>query len=111
MFKCDKCKSIFTSKHRLKYHIDNNVCNDNSKPFKCLFCSKKYKTKFTLLQHLRIKHYIIKKNKNYKKQNNKNVKEQNKNLICQYCDKIFTRKDNLKRHIKKYCKKKKLIIM
>ena len=27
-------------------------------------------------------------------------------LNCEYCNKKFTRKDNLKRHIKLYCKKK-----
>ena len=29
--------------------------------------------------------------------------------ICQYCQKSFKRKDNLKRHLKKYCKEKKKI--
>ena len=30
-----------------------------------------------------------------------------KKFNCKFCDKIFTRKDALKRHITKYCKKKK----
>ena len=95
VFKCNKCKSKFSSNQMLNYHIDNNVCNDNSKPFKCLFCSKRYKTKFTFLRHLNSKHPK-------KITINKNII---KPMICQNCNKKFTRKYNLDRHIKKYCKK------
>jgi hypothetical protein len=34
-------------------------------------------------------------------------KKINQRLICKYCDLIFTRKDNLKMHVDKYCKNKK----
>ena len=94
MYKCNNCKSIFSSKQTLDYHLINNVCDEDLKIFKCIFCSKSYKTKYTFLRHLNSKHRTkinIHKNENIL-------------LKCESCNKIFTRKDNLKRHIKLYCK-------
>ena len=121
MYTCNKCSKTFSSKQRLKYHTTNNVCNKYEKKFHCIFCSKKYKTKYTFLQHLNLKHSkkIVNKklntsqnlvNTSQKKENTSQKKEnpQKKNdLECEYCNKVFTRKDNLNRHIKKYCKKVK----
>ena len=94
-YKCNKCKCIFTTNKSLKYHIKNNVCTKIKKMFSCMFCPKSYKYNNGLLKHLNNKHL------NKIKQNNK----QN-NLECKLCNTIFSRTDNLKRHMKTSCIKK-----
>ena len=141
MNKCNLCNNYFSSKQRFKYHINNKVCFKEKK-YNCYFCKKKYKTIFTLKQHL-LKHnfkfvninryYKNNKNKNDESNNESKNNEENKkkneeknneskndksnninnDIIkheCNNCNKIFTRKDNLKRHINKYCKIKKINI-
>ena len=51
---CKHCYTFFSSKQRLKYHIDNKVCIKDS--YTCFFCYKKYKTKKKLLNHLNLTH-------------------------------------------------------
>ena len=112
-FNCEKCTKLFSSKQMLKYHISNKVCSQNNKIILCNFCSRSYKTKYTLLQHLKEKH--LKKKINISSNIQQAIPQvtpqiipqiilQNK-LKCKYCNKIFTRIDNVTRHIKKYCKK------
>jgi hypothetical protein len=56
---------------------------------------------------------IISKLNNFKEHSDVlNIEENNENtdtssIICEYCDKIFLRKDSLTRHLKKFCKNKK----
>ena len=97
MFKCYNCNKVLSSKQRLQYHIKNNVCSILNSDFYCSLCDKYYKTKFTLLNHLNLKHS--------KKMVNKKCMKTNINK-CIYCNKVFKRKDSLSRHIEKYCKNK-----
>ena len=140
MLKCKKCFKKFSSKQRLEYHITNKVCFKYEKKFCCLFCDRRYKTKYTFLQHLNQKHKkkFCKNLTKYDKipsqipsQNCSNltkyddfpsqmakipsqmakipsqIPSQIILLNCEYCNNKFSRRDNLKRHKKLYCKKKK----
>src|SRR5690606_9017231 len=85
-----------------------------TKNFRCSECYKYYSSKSSLNRHIRCscpsrkndmkeinnsKEMLIE----YKKDNN----EKKKDNICMYCNKNFTRKDNLNRHIQYFCKIKK----
>ena len=55
--------------------------------FKCNICDKQYKSYQTLWNHKKIKHT-----------------PKNNNIICELCNKEFTRNDNLKYHKNNTCK-------
>ena len=102
MFKCYNCNKTLSSRQRLQYHIKNNVCSILNSDFYCSICDKYYKTKFTLLNHLNLKHSKKTKQKEVKEKIIKKKKEKKINK-CQYCNKEFKRSDSLYRHIEKYC--------
>ena len=56
MHKCLTCNNVFSSNQMLEYHIKNKVCAKYKKTFSCIFCPKSYKTKYTFLRHLNLKH-------------------------------------------------------
>jgi hypothetical protein len=72
--------------------------------YKCLICVKNYKSYKCLWNHNKFFHpkiNIIKVSE---------VKDNNDKIICQYCYKTFTRKNNLNYHVKNYCKQKNSVI-
>ena len=96
--------------------MENNV-----KPYKCDICDKYYKSKNSLGNHNRIFHpkkcrksSQKTRKSSFNTQNNSfNTQKTSKNtdnsrLKCRYCSKIYSRSDNLKRHMKN-CKEKKNI--
>ncbi len=76
----------------------------------CELCNKYYKNIYSFSNHKRLYHTQktsnLLKNPPQNPQNNSN--EFDDNLNCNYCNKIFSRKDNLKRHFNS-CKEKKRI--
>jgi hypothetical protein len=93
--KCDSCQHKFSSLQMLYYHVKNKVCERKKNPFPCMFCFKSYKSNRSLIKHLNAKHSdkVDKKTKNIPSQ----VYNE---LQCHVCKKIFSKKFNLKRHIK-----------
>jgi hypothetical protein len=65
--------------------------------FECKYCGNLYKSLQSYRNHIKIKHSDIKKDNN--KQHN-----------CEYCNKKFSRKTNLRVHINNSCKNKVLTI-
>jgi hypothetical protein len=65
-FECTNCKHIFDRKSKLEYHVNHQVCiwNNNMNLY-CVFCNKKFRTKFALKKHLykhnihHLKHYKV----------------------------------------------------
>ena len=101
MFKCYNCKKSLSSRQRLQYHIKNNVCsliNKVNSQFYCSACDKYYKTKYTLLNHLNLKHS--------KKISNETKIIKKNGYVCDICNKYFCRSDSLTRHKEKYCRTK-----
>jgi hypothetical protein len=76
--------------------------------YKCEYCDIIYKTKNGLWKH-KVKYHNnnIKLDPINNNTNNNNNDDTNK---CKYCNKKFTRKNNMNVHIKKYCKMKNDIV-
>ena len=96
--------------------MENNV-----KPYKCDICDKYYKSRNSLGNHNRNFHPVKcrkssqkTRKSSFNTQNNSFVTQKtskntdNSRLKCRYCSKIYSRSDNLKRHMKN-CKEKKNI--
>ena len=80
-FKCDMCKKKFSSKSGLVVHFK---IHNEEKSFKCDVCSKKFRRKFELVSHGKL-----------------NLpKDQRNKFECDERDQTFTRKSNLRQHIK-----------
>lgn len=75
--RCDQCAVTFKSEATLKNHM---MLHDPSRPFKCSKCPLRYKNKDAWVSH--------------------ESSHDNPQFACQHCDVSYTRKDNLKRHMK-----------
>ena len=75
--RCQECNITFKSELTLKNHM---VLHDPSRPFKCNKCPLRYKNKDAWVSH--------------------QSSHDNPQFSCQFCDVSYTRKDNLKRHMK-----------
>ena len=71
--------------------------------YRCNKCNKKYSSYQSLWIHNKKYHTIVKTANDCTKTLNDCVKTAN---TCKYCNKIFTRKNNMNVHIKKSCKEK-----
>ncbi len=95
----------------------------NHNDYQCDICDKKYVNRQNLWRHMKIHNNndklenskIPPTNSNLLQNNSKSLQNNCKtissdtlinNIICKYCNKIFTRQDNLTRHINLRCKKK-----
>ena len=104
-FKCAVCDEIFVRKWNLERH--KKTVHSKIKPFECTYCSKTFKTKPILKQHLLFhagasfacevcgKTYSDLANMRRHK-----LVHVSKPYICDVCKKVFSRKDNLSRHKK-----------
>ena len=86
-----------------------NKLETNNDEFKCKICNKNYKNRSGLWKHHTIKHNPPKSSisssvSNNSSSNNFIVNDTQSKLLCIYCNKLFSRSDNLKRHIS-ICKK------
>tara|TARA_Y100001958_G_C21232603_1_gene558514 strand:- start:1229 stop:2122 length:894 start_codon:yes stop_codon:yes gene_type:complete len=92
IFECPRCKKIYTHKGHYKRHLNRKFdcrnkdttdggskINNNDKEV-----------------NIKMKKKVINPHKSIKKE-----------FICHLCERTFSRKDNLRRHINKYCKIKK----
>jgi DNA-directed RNA polymerase subunit RPC12/RpoP len=94
---CDKCKKEFTKKSNFISHTENKkrpctiiILSDEKEDF-----VNPHKTSFLSLKNDTTISNLIDKNQHIEK------------TECEYCGSFFTRFDNLKRHIKYFCKSKK----
>ena len=101
MYNCELCnyssikKSNFFKHLKTKKHLNN----EKEKGIESLKSSiLPHKTSENLTNVREVPH-----------KTSQNLTNSEKKNICEFCGKIFKRKDNLKRHLKKYCKKKKKI--
>lgn len=76
--KCDQCNLTFRKESAWKRHMD---CHDVSRPIACDLCSLRYKNKDQLRIHMET--------------------HDGKKYPCVNCSLVFSRPDNLKRHVKK----------
>ena len=104
--KCPNCSREFKYGKNLKYHIANNTCKERS--YKCPKCSLTYKLYSSLKRHMKKKH-------NEKIENldlpictekiNKISQDDEKGYECIYCEKKYSNKYVLKKHITHHCSK------
>jgi|SaaInlStandDraft_4_1057021.scaffolds.fasta_scaffold01183_8 hypothetical protein len=105
-FECEKCGKNFNRKWDLDRHLYNR-----KKP--CKKVKKSTKKVSGGKQNVRKTRYYTKKpskkpSKNthlLKKNDKKEVVSQELVYMCVFCNKAYSRKDNLKRHVSQYCKK------
>ena len=109
MYACEICNKLFSTNQRLKTHHERkNKCSNinikkqinidfNNFPHKNEGDFEE-KSSLTKMSEQFLK--IVKSDENSQK--NK-IKEEFK---CEYCKKVYNRKDNLNRHVEKYCKSK-----
>lgn len=75
--RCLECNVTFRSEETLKNHM---TLHDPSRPFKCSKCPLRYKNKDAWVSH--------------------ESTHTNPQYPCEFCDVVYTRRDNLKRHLK-----------
>jgi hypothetical protein len=107
LYECSRCLKYFDKKSNYNQHLARKIqCkeifinNDKSEeilPQNSSILLKNPQNSSILLKN---SHKIINKTDNMPKNN----------LKCQYCNKIYSRSDNLTRHMEKFCKKTKKII-
>lgn len=118
---CPLCMKLYRTKQGLEYHIKHNVCCKNSNSaYKCNSCNTNFTTKSNLNRHMKT-NFVCKSTEPSKSLKNseklsKNHSKSLKNVVmtskslkkycCKYCNKSYTRIDNLHRHINKFCKHK-----
>ena len=77
-YQCDICDHKFSHKDDFKEHV--LIVHGSMKRFKCELCPKDFTLKSSLRAHLASFHEQRKQN-------------------CNFCDKLMSNKENLKRHI------------
>ncbi len=136
MYKCNRCEHLFKYKSDFTRHKNRKTpCKKiafRESEFECPKCHKTYATKGNLNRHINkyctVKNDLIinERTNNAEKRTfiineRTNNAEKRTNIIneknntnqdiasenCPYCDRTFTRKDTLTRHLRKYCKIKK----
>jgi uncharacterized C2H2 Zn-finger protein len=119
-YKCNICNKVFKRNPDLTRHLNKKKpCNLKIKlpnNCKCPLCLKTYSTKGSLRRHMRYTCNVSRDNAKTPTQtlihsvkiaSNKKISA----IHCKYCDKKFSRGDNLNRHLNKYCKIKKDIVI
>jgi hypothetical protein len=103
IYQCINCKKNFNKKSHLEEHETNKKCICNT--LNTLNSSKLELVSSKNPQ--KILEYFI--NNNINNNINKTINDinNNKQYICTYCNKIYSRIDNLKRHTERFCKVKK----
>ena len=110
-YKCDRCLKEFTQKSNFDVHIHRKKpCKDIKQDIhasKTLFpqnSSKIPQKSSKILKNPQKSSKSLENNLNY----NINLSDIDTALICEFCNKTYTRSDNFKRHQIQFCKKKKL---
>ena len=93
--KCEVCNKTFVSQNGLNSHkeIAHTSETEKFKKYICETCDDAFTTSSHLARHQKIKHYKSNANRDYA-ECFKNVDE----FECDQCEKVFKRKDVLKRH-------------
>ena len=113
MFKCEKCNREFKNNCNLARHV-NTTCSNNKNnkntDNKCNKCGKEFNNIYNLQRHVKLYCKVTKlETKDNISQQEAIIKQnvidgkRNKN-IYNYCDKIFSSKSSLCRHINHNCK-------
>lgn len=104
---CPNCNKSFYQKQHYEYHINpnrKNACLRNNPQKDLISNEKTCNQPIRVIQNNPNKSKIIQNNQN--NQNTKSITADEN--ICNYCEKVFTTKSNLNKHILNACKIKKL---
>ena len=102
-YTCTKCKKEFNKKYNFEIHINKKF--SCVQPQEILIDTQEKLIKTNNI--IKIDENIIKIDENIIKID-ENIDENNINMCCKFCGAYYNRKDNLKRHMEKYCKVKKI---
>ncbi|XP_071567291.1 uncharacterized protein [Temnothorax nylanderi] len=84
IYRCSQCGKLFNKKHQLWKHFTR--CDFYKENFKCHICSKTYRHKSSLAQHLRITHNVL-------------YGLHDKFYTCNKCSKSYVRFRAFQRHV------------
>lgn len=109
-FSCNVCKKMFVRETQLKIHLRKHT---GEMPYLCVICNKKFSTRQGQESHLKIcakedPPYICAEcdrgfYTEHKLKLHLLVHSGKKEFPCTNCGKLFSRKDNLKAHMNKFC--------
>lgn len=101
VYACDKCDKIFNRKSSYDYHLKRKTSCDK----------KKIKNRIAEIPNLEAEFKIL-------EAENENLEAENEKSVCGYCNKSFTLRYNMLKHVKRSCKiaknldeKQKMIFM
>ncbi|CAG5057406.1 unnamed protein product [Parnassius apollo] len=113
-YPCDKCKKMFTSLPKYKYHNDRIHRNSTKvKPSKCQVCEARFDHHYEKIKHLKDSHGMM---YNYPCETCSVVFETRKslyfhtkkyhtqNILCEVCNKPFAERNHLKKHMAMHTK-------
>ncbi len=114
-YQCPKCQKVNSNKYNLRRHMKmycafKSVTVDDACDMRLLTQSISDSEEAKNVNSLKLNSEgsdkKISENSELKDSINsvKSNDEPNGNLICEFCDRSFTRSDNLRRHMKQYCK-------
>ncbi|XP_061173943.1 zinc finger protein 91-like [Saccostrea echinata] len=118
-FKCSFCEKVLSNSHNLKRHI--NAVHMNERSFCCEYCGRLFKEKSSMTYHVNFQHSdIFCKSCGLSFENEFNLQEheclavlydtgkKKNNFGCKKCEKCFSQRYKLHRHIWKHVRPKKI---
>ena len=108
VYACDKCDKIFNRKSSYDYHLKRKTSCDKNK----------IKNRIAEIPNLEAEFENLEAEFENLEAENENLEAENEKSVCEYCNKSFTLRYNMLKHIKRSCKiaknldeKQKIIFM
>ncbi|KAH9488272.1 hypothetical protein Btru_063831 [Bulinus truncatus] len=105
-FQCKECNRGFIDSTALAKHIENEACKSENALYKCKLCDKRHYYLGSIKQHIRKHHNVLSEENieqyiwKFERLNRRKYLGDVDQLTCKICNKNFTEKCNLVRHVR-----------